>query len=165
MDYCLINILRRANKFFANNCFSKIIIKENKDKIRPSANAILDKFLRETVTLNIILFAKTRDVIVGKNSAINHSNYYLAVNNSVNISKLVQLLIKDSVFEEQQGFKYKTEILDLFALGKVKIATEISLYKYQIRIRKNQNKIPLDSYQKSDKSNKTNINIDDEDIQ
>lgn len=32
--YCLINILEKTNKFFANNWFGEIIIKENKDKFK-----------------------------------------------------------------------------------------------------------------------------------
>lgn len=51
MNYYLINTLGRANKFFTNDQFGETIIKENKNKIRPSANAILDKFLRKTAVL------------------------------------------------------------------------------------------------------------------
>ena len=53
MNYCLINISRRANKFFADDRFGETIIKENKDKVRPSANVTLDEFLREIIALNI----------------------------------------------------------------------------------------------------------------
>ena len=66
----------RANKFFADDWFSKTIIKENKDKFRPSANAILDKFLRETIALNIISLTKTKEVMARKSSTTNHDNHH-----------------------------------------------------------------------------------------
>lgn len=103
MDYCLINTLGRQNKFFANNWFGKTIIKKNKNKVRPSANTTLDEFLKETVALNIISFAKTRKVIAKKSGAIEHSNHHSVVNNTVDVLKLIQLLVKDSIFEEQLG--------------------------------------------------------------
>lgn len=59
-------MLGRANKFFADNRFGEIIIKENKNKVKPSTNAILDKFLREIVALNIISLAKTREIMAKK---------------------------------------------------------------------------------------------------
>lgn len=67
IDYYLINILRRINKFFINDKFGKTIIKKNNDKIRLSANTILNKFLRKIVILNIISLAKIREVITKKN--------------------------------------------------------------------------------------------------
>ena len=38
-----------------------------------------------------------------KSGATNHGNHHSAVNNTVNVSKLVQLLVEDGVFEEQLG--------------------------------------------------------------
>lgn len=145
MDYCLINILEKSNKFFADNRFDKTIVKENKKKVRPLANATLNKFLRETVALNIILLAKTREVMARKIGVTNYGNYYLVVNNTIDILKLVQLLVEDGIFEEQFGQKCEAEISDLFAYGTAKIATKIPLYKYQMCTRRNWNKTPLDS--------------------
>ena len=93
-------MLGRANKFFADNRFGETIIKENKNKVRILVNATSDKFLRETVGLNIISLAKTREVMARKSGITNHGNYHLAVNNIIDVSKLVQLLVKDSIFEE-----------------------------------------------------------------
>ncbi len=89
MNYCLINTSGRANKFFVDDRFSETIIKENKDKVRPSANATSDKFLKETVMLNIISLAKTREVMARKSGATNHSNHHSVVNNTINVSKLI----------------------------------------------------------------------------
>lgn len=41
---------------------------------------------------------------------------------------------------------------------------EISLYKYQIYIKKNWNKISLNSNQENNESNKINLDINNEDI-
>lgn len=59
-------MLKKTNKFFINNQFDQTIIKKNKDKIRLSANTILDKFLKEIIALNIISLAKTKEVMVRK---------------------------------------------------------------------------------------------------
>lgn len=66
MNYFLMNILERANKFFADNQFDETIIKGNKNKIKLLANPSLDKILREIITLNIILFAKTKETMAKK---------------------------------------------------------------------------------------------------
>ena len=89
MDYCLINTSGRANKFFVDDRFGETINKEIKDKVRPSANVTSDKFLRETVVLNIISLAKTREVMARKSVATNHGNHHIAINNTVDVSKLV----------------------------------------------------------------------------
>lgn len=39
-------MLGKPNKFFADNWFFEIIIKENKDKVKLSANTILDECLK-----------------------------------------------------------------------------------------------------------------------
>lgn len=168
MDYCLINTLGRQNKFFADNRFAETIIKKNKDKVRSSANAILDKFLREIVMLNIISFAKTREIMARKSGVTNHDNHYSAVNNTVNISKLVQLLVEDGIFEKRLGQMCEAETLDLFVCRTAKMAIKISLHKYQIHTKENWNKAPPDSDQKSDESsdedNETDLNTDDKDM-
>lgn len=89
IDYCLINMSGKTNKFFANNWFGETIIKKNRDKVRPSANITLDKFLRKTVISNIISLTKTKDIKPKKSSATNYGNHHLAVNNTVDVSKLV----------------------------------------------------------------------------
>lgn len=50
-------------------------------------------------------------------------------------------------------------------LGTAKIATDIPLHKYQIYTRENQNKTSLDSNQESNKSNETDLNTDNKDMQ
>lgn len=44
------------------------------------------------------------------------------------------------------------------------MATKIHLHKYQIRTKRNQNKAPSDSDQKSDEGNETNLDTDNEDM-
>lgn len=63
--------------------------KKNKNKIKSLANTTLDKFLKITVTLNIISIAKTKETIVKKNDTTSYNNYYLIINNTIDISKLV----------------------------------------------------------------------------
>lgn len=54
LDYSLINPSGKANKFMADDRFGERIILLNKEKIRPSANAKSDEFLREIVAMNVI---------------------------------------------------------------------------------------------------------------
>lgn len=145
MDNSLINTLEKANKFFADNQFNETIIKGNKDKVRLSANTTSDKFLRETIALNIIPLAKTREVMAKESGITNHGNHHSAINNTIDISQLVQLLIEDGVCEEQLKWKCEVKISDLFALGTAKMVTGISLYKYQMHTEENWNKVLLDS--------------------
>lgn len=98
-DYCLINILEKPNKFFIDDWCDKTFIKENRDKVMLSVNAPSDKFLKETITLNIISLVKTRKVIVRKSGSTNHSNHYFPINNTIHILNLILLPIQDCVFE------------------------------------------------------------------
>ena len=56
LDYCLINLSERTNKFMANNRFGDRIILLNKKMICPSANALCNEFLRKTMVMNVISF-------------------------------------------------------------------------------------------------------------
>lgn len=132
----------KANKFFADNWFGKTFIKENKNKVKPSANAILDQFLKETVVLNIISFAKIREVMTRENGTTNYRNHHLVINNTIDILKLIFLLVKDGNFEKQLGQKGKTKISNLFMLETAKMAIRILLHKFQMRITGNLNKAP-----------------------
>lgn len=86
--------------------------------------------MKETVVLNLILLAKTRKIMAKKSGITNYDNYHSIVNNTVDVLKLVQLLIKDSIYKEQLGQKCKVEISNLFAFATAKMATEILLHKY-----------------------------------
>lgn len=70
--------------------------------------------------------------MVRKSGITNHSKHYLAVNNTIDILKLSQLLVTDGIFEESLGQKYEVEITDLFIYQTIKMTIEIFLYKYQI---------------------------------
>ena len=89
MKYCIINTSERATKFFINDQFSETIIKENKDKVKPSVNATSNEFLRETIALNIISLAKIKEIIAKKSGTTNHDNHHSMINNTVDVSKLV----------------------------------------------------------------------------
>lgn len=54
LNYCLINLLRKVNKFMANNQFGKKIILLNKKKTYLFTNALSDEFLRKIVIINMI---------------------------------------------------------------------------------------------------------------
>lgn len=70
--------------------------------------------------------------MVRKSDITNHSKHYLAINNTIDILKLSQLLVKDGIFEESLGQKYEVETTNLFIYQTIKMRIEISLYKYQI---------------------------------
>lgn len=55
MNYYFINISERVNKFFADNWFDETIIKDNKDKVKPSANIISVIFIKKTIALILYL--------------------------------------------------------------------------------------------------------------
>lgn len=80
--------------------------------------------------MNIILLAKTRKVRARKSNVINHGNHHSPVNNIVDVSKLIELLIQNSILKKQLGQICEIETLNFFAQGTVKIATGIFLHKY-----------------------------------
>lgn len=133
----MINASGRLDKFLVDDLLGKSIIKKNKDRIRPLANATSDEFLGETIALNIISLAKTREIMARESDVTNHGNPYLAVNNTVEVLKLVQLPVKIDVFEEQLSQICEKEISDLFAHRTAKIETGILLHKYQMFTKEN----------------------------
>lgn len=50
--------------------------------------------------LNIISLAKMRKVMARKSDVINYNNHHSAVNNTINDSKLVELLVEENIFKE-----------------------------------------------------------------
>lgn len=65
--------------------------------------------------------------MIKKSGNTNYGNYHSAINNTVDISKLVQILIKDCVFEEQLNQNPELETSFLFAFRIAKMANRILL--------------------------------------
>ena len=64
LDYYFINLTGQKDKFYVNDQFGEIIIKPNKKKVRPFANAKSDVFLRKTIALNIMSLYKGEEIFV-----------------------------------------------------------------------------------------------------
>lgn len=101
LDYCLINLSRRVNKFIADNLFGKKIILLNKEKICPFANVLSDEFLRETMAMVVIFLWKCQKVISCTIGATLYNNCYSFAAKLPNVLLLVKHMMKDFFFYEQ----------------------------------------------------------------
>ena len=118
--------------------FGKTIIMLNKDKIKPSANAKFDNFLRETVTLNILLLYRTREVLLQAARATSHGSHHATVKKYADVSLLVKYFMKSRVFKETLGRGSKeNQLPDLFSEKSTVIFSGDALANYQRAARGN----------------------------
>lgn len=73
-DYSLITRSRKPDKFMADDRFCERIVLLDKEKVRPSANASSDEFLREVVAMNMISLWKYREAVSRATGATSHGN-------------------------------------------------------------------------------------------
>ncbi len=99
LDYCLINLTGRKGKFYTDNRFGETIIKLNKEKVRPSANAKSDVFLRETIVLNVMSLWKSKEVLTQATGATRHRNCHLVVDTRSDVILMVKLIQETKVFK------------------------------------------------------------------
>ena len=97
--YCLISPFGRPNNFHANDRFGETIIKLCKEKVRPSSNAKLDRFLRDVVEPNVLSLWKIKEVMAQTTKSTSHGNQHSVVSSMSDLSHIVKLLVEDAVFE------------------------------------------------------------------
>lgn len=139
LDYCVINPSGGKDTFMADNRFGETIIMLNKEKVRPSANAKSDSFLREMVALNVMSLWKCKEVMARITGATSHENYYLLVSTFPDMSLLVKHLVEDAAFEEQlgRGIGKEIQLPDFFSEGTTNISSGVALENYLNRAREN----------------------------
>ena len=141
MDHCLINPSGKPGKFYADNRFGKTIIKLNKEKIRPSANAKSDNFFRNVVAPNVLTLWKSKEVMANTCGATDHGNCHSVVDTYYNVMFIIDLLVLDKVFEKRpgrgSGDNPERIGVDLFGKGLTAIASGVPLQKYIRRARDN----------------------------
>lgn len=60
-----------------------------------------------------------------------YSNYYIIINQAMNIKFITNLLIKDDIFKPQPNFRTKNiKFTNLFYTGTIKIVLNKFIYKY-----------------------------------
>lgn len=137
----MINPSGRPGKFYADDRFGETIIKLNKEKIRPSANAKSDEFLREVVAPNVLTLWKSKEVMAQATGATSHGSHHSVVDSFKDVSFIVKLLLIEDVFLEKpgrgSGDNGESLSLDLFTIGCSTLASGIPLHRYKRRARGN----------------------------
>lgn len=137
----MINPSGRPDKFIPDDRFGETIIKLNKEKVRPSANAKTDEFLREVVAPNVLTLWKSKKVMAKVVKATDHGNRHKVVNSFHDVTFVVNLLLLESVFEEKpgRGFGNDEESVstDLYENGATTLASGIPLRNYKLQARGN----------------------------
>lgn len=97
---CLINISGRLNKFVLDDRFGETIIMLNKENINPSTNIKSNKFLRKTVSRNVLSLWNSKVVLLQAVRLILHGNWHSTISSFPDICYLVKILANESAFEE-----------------------------------------------------------------
>lgn len=136
LDYCLVNISGRKGKFYAGDRFGEIIIKLNKEKVRPSSNAKSDEFLRETISLNVMSLWKSKEVLSQATGATRHGSRHSVVDTTADVDFLVKLLLEIKIFDLQLGRGADgMEFKDLYTRGSIAMHSGAPLQQYLRRAR------------------------------
>lgn len=116
-------------------------MKLNKEKIRPSANAKTDEFLREVVAPNVLALWKSKEVMRRATGATRHGDHHSVVSSDEDIAVVVGLIVGESPFQEVLGRgsdeNGEDESTDLFRQGTAALASSIPLQNYLRRARGN----------------------------
>ncbi len=111
--------------------FGKTIIKLNKRKVQPSANAATNEFVQEVVSINVLSLWKSKEIIAQATGSTRHGNQHITVDQSIDVKLIVSLRIEDDVFSFKPGCTNKnTKFTDLFYNGTAEIASGISINEY-----------------------------------
>lgn len=129
LDYCLINPDGRT--FCAVDRHGETIIRENKDKVRPSANAKDDKFLRDTVARNVPTLRACKRAMYESTGSTNYGTRHSLVNTFHDVSLIARTLAESRVFAFTGGRGKETEEMpDLIKLGIEALASGRVIKKY-----------------------------------
>ena len=130
LDYCLINPDGRT--FCAVDRHGETIIRENKDKVRPSANAKDDNFLRDTVARNIPTFRACKRAMYESTGSTKYGTQHSLVNTFHDVALIAKTLAENRVFEFTAGRGQGIEEMpDLIQLGTEAVASGRVLKKYK----------------------------------
>ena len=154
----------------ADDRFGKKIILLNKEKIHLSANIISDKFLRETVVINIVSLWKCQEVVFRATGATLYGNCHSFAIRLPDILLFVKHMIEHSLFYKQSGWTgmwnnvQKLAFPDLFAESKACFSISIKLARYISSVSRNWNNYNSDKSEDDSITFKVKNNDDDENI-
>ena len=118
MDYCLIDPDGRG-VFCAVDRHGETVIRENKDKVRPSANAKDDDFLRITVARNIPSLLACKQAMKGATGARGWGNRHSTVKKFSDVISVASSVVEERIFDHipGRGTEDVDEVADLIARG------------------------------------------------
>ena len=76
-----------------------MIIKLNKEKVKPFANVKSNIFLHKTIVLNIISLWKSKKMLAQATRVTRYGNCHLVVDSHFNINLMVKLIGETDVFK------------------------------------------------------------------
>ena len=134
LDYCLINPDGRT--FCAVDRHGETIIRENKDKVRPSANAKDDSFLRDTIARNVPTLRACRQVLYECTGSTNYGTRHSLMNTFHDVALIANTLAQNRVYTFTGGRgKEVKEMPNLIQLGTEALASGRVIKKYKDNVR------------------------------
>ena len=154
----------------ADDRFGERIILLNKDKVRPSANAKSDEFLRETVALNVLSLWSCKEAVSRATGATSHGNRHSLVAKLPDVSLLVKHMTDNSIFDEKlgrtgtQNNTTMSAFPNLFYTGAAHLSNGIALSQYVNSARGNWDNYNQDNDFMSNTANDDGLESEPEDL-
>lgn len=111
-----------------------MIIKLNKEKIRPSSNVKTDYNLKKVIAFNVLVLWQSKKIMAQIMGATKHENHHFAMKLDKDISAIVNILIKKAFFQEElshgSGKNTDNKLIDFFSQKMAALGSSIFLSNY-----------------------------------
>jgi hypothetical protein len=145
LDHCLVNPSGKPGGWMPDDMFGEYVVRENKNRIRPSTNALSGDFNREINARQIMIMLASRKTMYKTTGATDYYDKSSQQDSDKHVRLFCKTLVDEQVFTYTAG-RYKrrehdaAEYLptkDLYTDGVAALLSGQPLAKYKVRARGN----------------------------
>ncbi|KAF8460175.1 hypothetical protein BDZ91DRAFT_799075 [Kalaharituber pfeilii] len=144
MQTCLVNPSGRHGGWMPADLFGEYVVRENKDKIHPGANAHTYDHLREIVARQVMSIRDVKHVMFNECNATNYGAHSQLMNITRDVDYVRKILCDESMYTKVPGGRFDgglgevfSEVNDLYTLGVRKVLSGQAIERYMTRARCN----------------------------
>ncbi|KAF8475090.1 hypothetical protein BDZ91DRAFT_789320 [Kalaharituber pfeilii] len=139
-----VNPSGRHGGWMPADLFGEYVVRENKDKIHPGANAHTYDHLREIVARQVMSIRDVKHVMFNECNATNYGTHSQLMNITRDVDYVRKILCDESMYTKVPGGRFDgglgevfSEVNDLYTLGVRKVLSGQAIERYMTRARCN----------------------------